>query len=270
VSGNNMTARAFLAREIRRARDAKDMSRAALAAKLYVSDSLIAAWESGRIVPRAEQLDQLIDVLEFGPKVISRILDDLVTGEVSPEWTGKWLTIEEKADTLLSFEHSIVPGLLQTEEYASAVLQYLHNAPFDVKEVLSARMERQQRVFDREDPPTAVFIMDEQVLRRQVGSPEVMSRQLLHLVELAEQPNVIVQIVPSGAGYHPGLAGAFMIAKFDGVEIAFQDGTITGHVLEDREQVSELARMWENIHAAALPQVASIELIAKVAEEWKS
>jgi transcriptional regulator with XRE-family HTH domain len=270
MSGNSMTARAFLAREIRRAREAKDMSRAALAGKLYVSESLIAAWESGRIVPRAEQLDQLIGALEFGPEVIARILDDLVTGEVSPEWTGKWLTIEENADTLLSFEHSIVPGLLQTEEYASAVLKYLHNAPFDVKEVLRDRMERQQRVLGREDPPTAVFIIDEQVLRREVGGPEVMSRQLRHLVELAEQSNVIMQVVPVGAGYHPGLAGAFMIAKFDGIEVAFQDGTITGHVLEDRDQVSVLARMWENIRAAALPQAASIELIAKVAHEWKS
>jgi hypothetical protein len=153
---------------------------------------------------------------------------------------------------------------------ASAVLQYLHNAPFDVKEVLRTRMERQQRVFDREDPPTAVFIMDEQVLRREVGGPEAMSRQLLHLIELAEQPNVIMQLVPAGTGYYPGLVGAFMIAKFDGIEIAFQDGTITGHVLEDRDQVSALTRVWENIHAVALPQAASIELIAKVVEEWKS
>ena len=267
MSGNNMTARAFLAKEIRHARDAKDMSRAALAAKLYVSESLVAAWESGRIVPRAEQLGQLIEVLEFGPEVISRILEDLVSGEVSPEWTGKWLTIELKAETLLSFEHSIVPGLLQTEEYASEVLKYLHNAPFDVKEVLRERMERQQKVLGCDDPPTAVFIMDEQVLRREVGGPEVMSRQLRHLVELAEQPNVIIQVVPAGTGYHPGLAGAFMIAKFDRTEIAFQDGTVTGQVLEEANQVSALTRKWENIHAAALPQAASIELIAKVAEQ---
>jgi transcriptional regulator with XRE-family HTH domain len=269
VPGNNMTARAFLAKEIRRARDAKNMSRATLAGKLYVSESLIAAWESGRIVPRAEQLDQLTEVLEFGPEVISRILEDLVSGEVSPEWTGKWLTIEEQADTLLSFEHSIMPGLLQTEEYARTVLEQDRNSPLDVEERVSTRLER-QRIFDRDDPPTAVFIIDEYVLRREVGGPEVMSGQLLHLVELAEHPNVIIQIIPASAGYHPGLVGAFMIAKFDGIEVAFQDGTVTGYVLEDRDQVSAFSRVWENIRAAALPQAASIELIAKVAEQWKS
>jgi hypothetical protein len=221
-------------------------------------------------VPRAEHLDQLTGVLEFGPEVISRILEDLVTGEVSPEWTGKWLYVEKKADTLLSFEHSIVPGLLQTEDYARAVLQYLHNAPLDVEEVLRARMERQQRVLGRDDPPTAVFIMDEQALRREVGGPEVMSGQLLHLVELSGRPNVIIQVVPAGAGYHPGLAGAFMIAKFDGTEVGFADDTLKGQVIEEHDQVSTLSRAWENIRALALPQAASIELIAKVAEQWKS
>jgi hypothetical protein len=162
----------------------------------------------------------------------------------------------------------IVPGLLQTEEYARTVLKYDRNSPLDVEERLRTRLER-QRIFDRDDPPTTVFIMNEHVLHQEVGGPEVMSGQLLHLVELAEQPNVIIQIVPASAGYHPGLVGAFMIAKFDGIEVAFQDGTITGHVLEDRDQVSAFSRVWENIRALALPRAASIELIAKVAEQWK-
>jgi transcriptional regulator with XRE-family HTH domain len=245
------------------------MSRAALAGSLYVSDSLIAAWESARIVPRAEHLDQLTGVLEFGPEVISRILEDLVTGEVSPEWTGKWLYVEKKADTLLSFEHSIVPGLLQTEDYARTVLEHNRHSPIDVQEQVRTRLER-QRVLGRDDPPTAVFIMDEQALRREVGGPEVMAVQLMHMVEMSQQPNVIVQIVPVGAGYHPGLAGAFMIAKFDGTEVGFADDTLKGQVIEERDQVSALTRVWENIRAAALPQAASIELMAKVAEQWKS
>ncbi|MEV5705350.1 DUF5753 domain-containing protein [Actinoallomurus sp. NPDC052274] len=192
-----------------------------------------------------------------------------MSGEVSPEWTGKWLAVEAKANTLLSFEHSIVPGLLQTEDYTRAVLRHNHHSPIDVEAQVQERLRRQSAVLERADPPMAVFVLDEQVLLRSVGGPKVMRDQLERLIQVSMRPKVIVHIIPAGeAGYHPGLAGAFMIARFDGMEVAYQDGTLKGHVFEDVDQVSAMSQVWENIRAVALPQAASVELIAKAVERW--
>src|SRR6266516_4717269 len=109
-SGSHQTARGFLGREIRRARDDRKMTRKTLAEILHVSPELVAAWESGRQPPKSHYLKELINILEFGPDVWLRILDELVDCEVSPEWTGKWRTIEDGADLLLSYEHSFIPG----------------------------------------------------------------------------------------------------------------------------------------------------------------
>lgn len=269
---NRMTARAFLAKEIRRARDAhgmNGMSRQALAKKILVSESLVAAWESGRQVPRAEHITALIAILKFGPDIVERLLEDLVSGEISPEWTGKWLAIEKKANTLLSYEHSVVPGLLQSEDYARTVLQRNQHSPTAVEAEVRARLERQQ-ILDREDPPMTVFVLDEQVLRNGVDSAKTMNDQLLRLVELSERPNVIIQVIPRDTGYHLGRAGAFMIAKFDGMEVGYQDGVLRGEVLESQDDVYALSRTWMNIHKTALTEAASAELIARVAEEWTS
>lgn len=271
MAGNGMSARQFLAKEIRLAREAKRISRAALGKALFVSGELVAAGETGRSIPRPEHLAFMIRILDFRPEIVSRLLEDLVSGEVSPEWTGKWLAVEAKANTLLSVEHSIVPGLLQTEDYTREVLRHNHHSPIDIEEQVQERLRRQSAVLDRVDSPMAVFVLDEQVLLRPVGGPKVMSDQLAHLVQVSARPKMIVHIVPAGeAGYHPGLAGAFMIARFDGTEVAYQDGTLKGHVFEDVEQVSAMSQIWENVRAVALPRAASIELIAKAVERWRS
>ncbi|MFL6052332.1 MAG: DUF5753 domain-containing protein [Actinoallomurus sp.] len=134
---------------------------------------------------------------------------------------------------------------------------------------MQERLRRQSAVLDRADPPMAVFVLDEQVLLRPVGGPKVMSDQLEHLIQVSARPKAIVHIVPAReAGYHPGLAGTFMIERFDRMEVAYQDGTLKGHVFEDVEQVSAMSQTWENVRAAALPQAASVELIAKPVERW--
>ena len=191
-------------------------------------------------------------------------------GEVyAQEWTGKWLAVEAKANTLLSFEHSIIPGLLQTESYMREILKHNHHSPIDIEEQVRERLGRQVAVLGRDNPPMAVFILDEQVLSRPVGGTEVMTDQLKHLLDVSGHPKVIIHVVPvGGAGYHPGLAGAFMIAKVDGTEVAYQDGTLKGRVLEDIEQVAAVSQVWENVRAVALPKVASIELVVKALERW--
>jgi Domain of unknown function (DUF5753) len=212
---------------------------------------------------------RLIKVLTFGPEILVRILEDLVEGEVSPEWTGKWLAIEKLANMLLSYEHSVVPGLLQTPEYADTVLRFSQHLSLDVAEKIQTRLGRQE-ILRADDAPSAVFVMDERVLRNLIGNAKIMHDQLLSLVDFAKLPNVIIQIIPNEAGYHLGQAGAFMIAKFNGTEVVYQDGTWRGQVLEDIEDVAAFSHIWMNLHGSAMNKTASIALIEKVTEEWNA
>jgi ribosome-binding protein aMBF1 (putative translation factor) len=95
----NMTARTFVANELRQAREMKKLSRAKLADEIFVSESLIAAWERGRIVPGEQHHPRLREVLDL-PDMITRVIGDLVTNEVSPEWFGKWPQVERQATSL--------------------------------------------------------------------------------------------------------------------------------------------------------------------------
>lgn len=271
MHGTRITAREFLAKEIRRAREAKGASRTSLGKSLFVSPELVAAWESGRSLPRPEHVTAMIEVLDFGPDIVRRILEDLVSGEVSPEWTGKWLAIEERANKILSFEHSHIPGLVQTEAYARAVLRHNHHSPLNIEEQVQERLRRQRAVLGRDDPPMTVFVIDEQALRRPVGGPKVMNDQLRCIAELSEDPQVVLHVIPiDDSGYHLGLVGAFMIARFDGIEVGYQDGILQGRVLESDDEVSALSRIWEQVRSVALPQAASVSLVSKVAEQWDS
>jgi transcriptional regulator with XRE-family HTH domain len=122
MTWNHETARTIIAREIRNAREAKGMSRAALAKAVLVSDSLVAAWETARQAVKAEHLQRLLEILPLGPDAIARILDGIVSNETAPEWVDKWLKIERRAASFLDYQPLLVPGLLQVEGYAREVI----------------------------------------------------------------------------------------------------------------------------------------------------
>jgi transcriptional regulator with XRE-family HTH domain len=268
IMANQRTARAAVGREIRNAREDKRLSRAAVAKSLHVSDSLVAAWESGRITPRPEYIHQLIDVLAFGSDAVARLMGELVSGEALPEWEGKWLRLEEQATSLLSYETIVIPGLLQTAEYARAVLQLNQYAPHDIEEQVQARLER-QRVLSKDDRPLFFAVLDEAVLRRPVGGARCMYEQLMHVVELAEQPEPIVQVIPTSVGEHAGFAGPLMIASSaNGQDVAFVDSALGGNVAEQIDDVAVIKRLWYKLLSTALPEKASVEFIEKAAQEW--
>lgn len=177
---------------------------------------------------------------------------------------------EEKATELRTFQHSLMPGLFQTEDYARATLKRQPNVTEDqVSEWLAARMAR-QTVLTRKTPrpPLVWAVLDEAVLSREVGGPKVMHDQLMHLVTASELPNVTIQILPYSAGRHIGLLGAFIIADFHAAQsIVFKDDISGGQVVEDADVVSEVALHFSSLRSEALPKAASRDLILKVAEE---
>jgi len=175
------------------------------------------------------------------------------------------------AVSLRTFEHSLMPGLLQTPEYATAVLRARpHTREEDIEELVAARLAR-QAVLEREDPPIVWVLLDEGVLHRPAAPPDVMYRQLTHLAEMSRLPNIAIQVVPYGAGGHCGLLGAFVIADLDGsASIVFLDDAADGRVTEDAAAISRVIVRFDSLRGEALPKSASRDMIASVAEErWR-
>jgi transcriptional regulator with XRE-family HTH domain len=131
-----------------------------------------------------------------------------------PHWVEPYFGLEAAASFIRNFELQFVPGLLQTEGYARAIMR-LGNAPSedDIQRRVEARISRQQ-ILNRESPPRLWAVMDEGALRRVIGGKPVMREQVRHLIEMSEHPAVTLQILPFSAGPHPAMGGAFTILRF--------------------------------------------------------
>lgn len=184
-------------------------------------------------------------------------------------WFRPWAENEREATALRSFETTIVPGLLQTSDYARVLFKsgaMLTDDEADQR--VELRLDR-QTLFARADPPMFTTVLDEIALRRPVGGPAVMREQLLHLVAMAERPRVRMHVVPLTVGAYPGLAGPFILATLpSGQGLGYLDNHLEGQVAEKIDDLATLQRVWESIRSEALPHQQSVELIREVAETW--
>jgi hypothetical protein len=177
-----------------------------------------------------------------------------VRSEAYPAWFRDWVEIEREAVSLRWFEPLLIRGLLQTEEYARAVLAAAHPAsPEDeVERLVSARMDR-HTILDQPEPRLLRVILDEGVLTRPVGGPAVMRDQIERLIKAARRPRIVLQVVPSVVGAHAGLAGQFAIAGFDGPpDVVYLDNALAGQVVERPGDVARVALLYDILKAGAL------------------
>ncbi|MGW4642194.1 helix-turn-helix domain-containing protein [Sphaerisporangium sp. NPDC004334] len=258
--------RAVFACELRRYREAARLSQRALASRMGFSDSLVAMVETLRRPPTddfARACDRALglDGIMFGLYIAT-------TWNRAPAHLRPWLEQEEEAEVLRSWEPILIPGLLQTEAYAHAMFSAAPGlTPQEVGERLASRMQRQS-ILQRDRPPATSFIMDEAVIRRCVGSTEVLREQLRFLLEVAQQPKVTIQIVPYDAGEHCGLAGGFIIAERNGSPYAaYTDAQPNGRTIEDRQVIVELTARYDAVRAEALPFKQSLRLIQEVVNQ---
>jgi transcriptional regulator with XRE-family HTH domain len=261
-----MTARQFLAREIRIAREAKGMDREELAKAAFVSKELVRAWEAGRRVPQSEDLARVEEALGTNG-YIKRLRDDLVNAEPVPEYLGRWREIENTASSLLWYQALIIPGLLQTPEYAREIIENAGREVTDADRQVEDRIER-QKILAPENSLVFVAIIDEWVLWRGIGGEKIMREQLQKLLEVGSQSNVSIQIVKNDSGAYPGLAGGFGLAAMDGQEFVYVDDAFSGDVLEDPADVAVMRRVWLMLHSNACSAQGSTELIEKAVQKW--
>lgn len=211
--------------------------------------------ETGRRQPKpdlAERADKVLDL----DGLLVRIQKDHARRAATPDWLRPWSDIEDEAAALWWFELSLMPGLLQTETYARALM--------DDEGKVAARLER-QRILNREDPPELAFLIAERALRYPLGGAEVMREQLEHLLTISERH--VVQIVPEACGTHLHLDGSFGLAVADGREYCYTDTPAKGYVEDDPEIVLAMRWRLDLIRAEALPREESRRLIREVANQ---
>ncbi|EHK87912.1 Helix-turn-helix protein [Saccharomonospora azurea SZMC 14600] len=184
-------------------------------------------------------------------------------------FTGAFVGLEADASSLKAFQALLVPGLLQTERYAHAVIRAMRPGAEDaeIERRVAARMARQRLLRDP-NPPEYWAIIDEAVLHRMVGDDEVMAQQFTQLCEIARLPHVTVQVVPFGAGAHPGMEGPFLILGFPepaDPDVVYVDSTSSGLYLELEADVRRYALMFDHLRAAALKPDDSVDAIADAA-----
>lgn len=176
-----------------------------------------------------------------------------------------WPEYEDRASSLRDWSPSIVTGLLQTPDYARALLATLPGVVGEaVTTRLNARMARQKRVLFRDgDPPSACFLVDELSLYRLVGSAEVMAAQCRHLIEVASLAHVIVQVMPAIA--HPVNASGFLMADDAAVWI---EHAASGYVFTDEETISGMAHRFDNLRAETYRASESLVLLQEMQDRW--
>ncbi|WP_433529436.1 helix-turn-helix domain-containing protein [Micromonospora sp. CA-263727] len=256
------------AEELRLTRTAVGMSQTALAEALSYSAALVAKVETGERRPSLDFAHRCDSVLGTGGR-FERI-QRRISREVLVSWFRDWPIIEEEATALRWFEPIYVPGLLQTGAYARAIMDGAgFFAPDEIDQQVATRLDRQP-VLTRDRPPLFIAVIDEYVLRRRIGDPEVMREQLRHLVKLGSTlPRVRIQVVPLSAGAYPGLDGPFVIATYpQGEDVVYLEGQRYAQVIDRSEYVRQIVEIWESIRGEALSQQQSLDLIAEVAETW--
>lgn len=244
--------------ELRHYRQAANLSQPELAQRIFCSRQLVGAMETGGRVPDLSRVKLCDEALDTGG-ALQRLFTKLDLSAF-PRWFRDWPPHEARAVEIRGYEAMVVPGLLQTEDYMRALL--------DGDEVaIQARLDR-QKILTRTDPPPPRmrYLLDEGVLRREVGGPATMRAQLRHLVAVSSS-RITIQIVP--VGVHAGLSGNFTIAKMaDGESVGYTDTAVRGLVVDRPDDMAALVESFESLRTDALPMKQSREIINRTAEEW--
>ncbi len=190
--------------------------------------------------------------------------------DVAPPALLELIDYESAASAVSQFETIFVPGILQTEAYASAVLQVFYDeksASDKVAALVDLRTRRRELV-NSENAPNFSFVLDESVIHRVAGTPAITSRQLMHLVEVAEQPNVTIRVVPFAAGLHPGMRGPFEVVQFEDTpdeNMVFIEGPRDDIISDDPKETQNYLEAFEHIMQISLTPSDSLDRLREAA-----
>lgn len=285
VGESPAAARRRLRLALRRAREAKGLTQRQVAEALDWSLSKVNRIESGEVSVTSTDLQAMLQLFEVTD--LDRVAELTAIGRAArrrgwwdqPEYRAhltpamiQSFQFENEATEIRSYQPTLIPGILQTREYASAIFNAWSNelTEEDLKTRLEVRLQRRGHLFNRADPPRYLLVLDESVLLRPVGGPRVMSDQLYDLLNVIRNGHISVRVLPLvNAVIYP--IGLFMIYTSDDEDLAlYVEGSLHDEVIYDADQIRQHRQIFERTWYQSLPADASVNLIEACAATLRS
>lgn len=279
-SSSPVVRRRRLAVELRRLRGMAGKTLDEVAEYLECSPAKISRIESGQVGARIQDVRDMLDL--YGVTGAERdSLLELVRqsrqrgwwhayADMIPEALQTMIGLEDEATTIWTYENHVIPGLLQTPGYAHSVMTSRRDDPLDLIERGMRLRETRQAVLARERPPSYWAVIDEAALRRPAGGPRVMDEQYAHLIAVADQPSVTVQVLPFAAGADAGGSFPFVILGFADLaepKVVYAELLTDAYYINTAEKVGRYLAQFDSFRARALDPVDSVDLIRELRAE---
>lgn len=272
--------RIALGGQLRRLREAKGITREAAGDAIRGSHAKISRLELGRTGFKERDIRDLLSLYGVNDTEERERFLDLARqanepgwwhrySDLLPQWFGTYLGLEQAASKIRTYEAHLVPGLLQTPEYARAVVA-LGYEDADTDRRVQVR-QRRQEILHRSDPPIVWAVIDEAALHRPVGGPRVHREQMEHLIALAELPTVTVQVLPYSAGEHAAAGSSFSILRFAESElpdIVYLEHLTSALYLDRRQDLALYLSVMDRLSVQAERPEKSVEILRKYAEGY--
>jgi transcriptional regulator with XRE-family HTH domain len=263
-----------------------------VAEQMTCSTSKISRLETGKGIPKLPDVRELMRIYNVTSEPEREMLLRLVrdgrehgwweplTEGVTPERfvmdaPSRYPALETEASAIRSFDIAVLNGLLQSPDYARAMMRglFTRHSNSELDRLVELRARRQQALFATEQPLRLDAVLDEAVLRRVVGTPALMAAQLGLILERAQLPNVTVMVLPFDAGFHRAHIGSFVLMEFPaetGADVVYVEGHAGESYLENRPDVERYRAILEDVISRALSPEASRQLIARYRQDYQN
>jgi hypothetical protein len=283
-AGGPTVLRMLLGAHLRRLREAQEISREAAGYEIRASESKISRMELGRVSFKERDVADLLTLYGVDDGEERERLLALARqanepgwwhrdGDILPSWFQSYLGLEAAASMIRSYEVQFVPGLLQTSDYARAVIMLGHAraSTREIERRVGLRMKRQE-LLTRKNPPTLWVVIDEAALRRPIGGATVMADQIRHLIDMARKPNVRIQVIPFLSGGHAAAGGPFSILRFpesDLSDVVYVEQMTSALYLDKAEDVDFYAAMIERLSVQAEPPAHTPGILEEILRDFE-
>ncbi|GAA0913812.1 helix-turn-helix domain-containing protein [Virgisporangium aurantiacum] len=281
-AGGPTVLRILLGNQLRTLREANNVTREAAGYEIRASESKISRIELGRVGFKERDVADLLTLYGVTDEKERAALLSLAReantpgwwhryGDVMPSWFQSYMGLESAAEMIRTYEVQFVPGLLQTADYARAVICLGHGDASDaeIERRVQLRMDR-KRLLTRTAPPEIWFVVDEAALRRMIGGRDVMRAQLEYLIEVAQMSHVRLQVIPFHAGGHAGAGGAFTMLRFPEEElpdVVYVEQLTSALYLDKPEDRDQYALAMEQLCIEAESPTRTVEILDKILQE---
>jgi transcriptional regulator with XRE-family HTH domain len=285
--GSPTVLRIMLGGQLRHLRESRGISRETAGYKIRASESKISRMELGRVSFKERDIADLLTLYGVDDDDERKALLTLAEqanspgwwhryGDILPSWFRPYLGLEASAALIRTYEVKFVPGLLQTEDYARAVilLGYRNASPAEIEQRVRLRMERQQHVLGNPGGGPQIWaVVDEAALRRPVGGPEVMRAQLKSLIDVTTRASISLQVIPFSSGGYAAAGGPFTIVRFRDRELpdmVYIEHLTSALYLDKSEDTNDYILMMDQLCLEAEPPTRTIEVLEKALEDLAS